>query len=102
VLFQAIALPLVLEFYRVIISYDDSGIHVVSPWSRRRTLLWREISVIRWRPIAKWLDLGDGSNVVHVSPLMSGLDGFATACLSHVPRRSISSDTEGASAITLM
>src|SRR4051794_13386385 len=41
--FPALALPLVLEFFLVSITYDSEAIHVSSPWSRRRSLRWSDI-----------------------------------------------------------
>lgn len=100
--FVALALPLAVEFYLVRITYDDRGIHVASPWSPARTLLWGEIAAVRWRQNLKWLDLSDGSSVVHVTPMFTGLGDFAKACRASVTEAVLSQDPEVASVLTLM
>jgi hypothetical protein len=101
-LFAGISLPLVIEFYRVSISFDDSAIHVSSPWSRRRSLPWSEVRTIRWRNTAKWLDLRTERSVVHISPWLVGLEAFAAACKTHLPAEVASRDADAASALLLM
>ena len=95
------ALGLVLEFYRVTIAFDETGIQFCSPWSRRRTLLWRDIRSVRWRGAMRWLDLRDGQNVVHLSPWLTGLDEFARACRSRIPAGLVL-DVDTASVFVLM
>jgi hypothetical protein len=85
-LFPAIAWPLLLEALRVRHTFDEEGIHVQSPWSRRRFIRWSDVASIRWRNVMKWLDLRtSGGERLHVSPLMNGLDGFARAARAHLP-----------------
>jgi hypothetical protein len=100
--FAALASPLVIEFYRVSISFDEVGMHVSSPWSRRRTVAWRDVRKIRWRSVAKWFDLRADRGVVHISPWLVGLDAFATACKTHLPLEVLSRDEEAASVLVLM
>jgi hypothetical protein len=100
--FAALALPLVIEFYRVSISFDEVAIHVSSPWSRRRTLPWREVRAVRWRNVAKWLDLRTERSVVHISPWLIGLEAFAAACKTHLPADVVTRDAEAASVLVLM
>jgi hypothetical protein len=101
-LFAGLSLPLVIEFYRVSISFDDVGIHVSSPWSRRRTLRWDEVRVIRWRNVTKWLDLRTERSVVHISPWLVGLEAFGVACETHLPVDVVSRDAEAACVLALM
>jgi hypothetical protein len=88
-LFSSLLVPLVLEFFRVRYAFDERGIHVDSPWSRKRTLVWADIESARWRPIAKWLDLRGGGKVVHLSPMLVGLDAFARECVARVPAEAL-------------
>jgi hypothetical protein len=100
--FPALALPLALEFFLVTITYDDEAIHVSSPWSRRRSLRWSEIGTARWRRTAKWFDLSDGRTTVHVSPLLTGLEAFGTACRERMPEAAMAADWETSSVLRLM
>jgi hypothetical protein len=100
--FAALASPLVIEFYRVSISFDDAGIHVSSPWSKRRTVAWGDVRKIRWRGVAKWFDLRADKAVVHISPWLVGLEGFAAACKAHLPPEVLARDAEAASVLVLM
>src|SRR5262249_39250418 len=100
--FPTLTLPLVIEFYRVSISFDDAAIHVSSPWSRRRTLLWSEVRTVRWRSVAKWLDLRTERSVVHISPWLVGLEAFAAACKKHLPAEVLSRNPQTANVLVLM
>jgi hypothetical protein len=100
-LFASLLVPLVLEFFRVRYTFDERGIHVDSPWSRKRTLLWADIQSARWRPIAKWLDLRGGTKVVHLSPMLVGLDAFARECVARAPATALS-DPDVAAVLELM
>src|SRR5262249_12609247 len=82
--FPLMALPLCLEFFRVRYRFDETGIHVASPWSRQRTLRWTDVRAIRWRSQLKWLDLSDGTQRVHLSPWLGGLTEFSEACRARV------------------
>jgi hypothetical protein len=100
--FPALSLPLALEFYRVSIRYDADGLHVASPWSRRRSLRWSEITSARWRPTVKWFDLSDGKNVVHISPLLTGFESFAAVCRASLPDGAKGGDGQVSSVLNLM
>jgi hypothetical protein len=99
--FPALSLPLALEFYRVAIRFDAAGIQVASPWSRRRTLPWTEVRSVRWRKMAKWLDLAGTGGVVHVSPMLTGLDEFARACRASLAPELLA-DREAGSVLALL
>jgi hypothetical protein len=83
--FPAVVAPLLLELLRVRHRFNDVGVAVQSPWSRARVLEWSEVTTIRWRKHAKWLDLSTASGAtVHLSPLLSGLGPFADMALARI------------------
>ena len=102
-LWAAITVPLALEAIGVRLAFDGSGLHVSSPWSRARTLHWSRVRLVRWSVAIRWLVLSDGEGtVVRVSPLLSGLERFATACRHHIAPEILRTDPDGAAALELM
>jgi len=101
-LFLLLASPLLLEFHRVRYTFDAQQIRVWSPWSRHRSLRWSDITTMRWRPALKWLDLSDGTTVLHVSPLLTGLDDFARQCIESSAEKVRARDPEVVAVLELM
>lgn len=83
--FPALALPLVLEGFRVVHRFDEQGLAYRSPWSARRRLEWSRVTRVRWRKMMKWLDFEVGGEVFHFSPMIGGLEAFADVALRQVP-----------------
>jgi hypothetical protein len=79
------ALPIAIEVFRVSYVFDDNGIQVRSPWSKRRSIKWSEVTGLRWRNTMKWLDISTSKTVVHITPLLLNLDEFSMVCRQHVP-----------------
>jgi hypothetical protein len=101
--FPALSLPLLLEFTRVAHRYDDRGCDFVSPWSRRRRLEWSEVEELKWRPTLKWLDFhASDARPFHFSPMLGGLEDFATVALASIHPAVLERNPEPASALRLM
>lgn len=103
-LFGGLGGVLVLEFFRVRLEYDEVGVDVASPWSRARRLEWAQVTAVLWRPTAKWLDLvgSAGSRRLHVSPMLSGLDGLARVALERLPPAVLEANTTGVAVLRIM
>lgn len=100
--FALMVSPLLLEFYRVSYSFDETEIRFRTPWSKNRSLAWSAVTTMKWRPTLKFLDLSDGTTVLHVSPLLTGLDDFARQCVERVPASVREADPEVAAVLALM
>ncbi len=94
--------PLLGEFTRVRIEYDDQVLRIVTPWSRNRHIDWASVQQVRWRASLKWLDFrtADGA-VIHVSPLLSGLPAFGEHALKRLPEVAQLSSPEGLAVLML-
>jgi len=103
VLFPAIALPLVVEFFRVRHRYDDAGIDFRSPWTKHRRIAWVDVASVRWRRVWKWLDIKTNAGaVVHLSPWLAGLKPFADVALARIPSVVLTAQPEGRAVLQLM
>lgn len=100
--FALMVSPLLLEFYRVSYSFDETEIRFRTPWSKNRSLAWSAVTTMKWRPTLKFLDLSDGTTVLHLSPLLTGLDEFARQCVERVPASVREADPEVAAVLALM
>ncbi|MFZ5892541.1 MAG: hypothetical protein ACOY0T_15890 [Myxococcota bacterium] len=99
----ALGIGAALEFWGVNHSYDNKGIEYRSPWSRHRSVAWSEINELKWRSAMKWLDLVPAEGrVIHLSPMLAGLDGLASIALDKVPEAARSRDPEALAALRLM
>jgi len=102
-LFSSLMAALLIEVFRVRHSYDDNGVDYRSPWSKHRAMRWADVSEIRWRHGMKWLDLRTaGGVVIHLSPFLSGLDGFARIALARIPREVVGCSPAGRAALEPM
>jgi hypothetical protein len=103
VMFPALALPLVVEFFRVRHRYDDEGLLFRSPWSRQRRIIWANVASVRWRRTLKWLDIETNAGVtIHISPWLAGLRPFADAALARIPSEVLTTAPEGRAVLYLM
>ena len=85
-MFGLMTTPLWLETLRVRHRYDDEGIDYRSPWTRHRRVAWSSVVSVRWRGVMKWFDLEtESGDVLHVSPLQVGLEGFARMAKARLP-----------------
>ncbi|MGV3755089.1 MAG: hypothetical protein ACO1QS_06880 [Verrucomicrobiota bacterium] len=75
--FGAIVLPLVLEILRRRIIITDQQVTFISPWGRRLTIPWTDISGVEYQEWLQWhrLDLAGGRSV-YLSDLLSGKEQF--------------------------
>jgi hypothetical protein len=103
-LFALVTVPLLLEFFRVKQQYDDRGLDSQSPWSSRRQLTWENVGRVRWRPLLKWLDLhpADGSKPIHISPMLTGLEGLAAAALAGISKEALAHDPSARGVLLMM
>jgi len=102
-LFAGLGVPLMVEFFRVRHAFDDAGLSFRSPWSRHRRIRWIDVSSIRWRKFAKWLDIKTHTGAtVHLSPLLSGLKPFADTALARVPSAVLAADPTARAALQVM
>jgi hypothetical protein len=102
-LFLGLGLPLVLEFVRVRHTFDEAGLTFRSPWSRQRHVAFADVASMRWRSVMKWLDLRtSGGDVVHFSPLLSGLGPFAEVALRRIPPAVLAASPAGRAVLQLM
>ena len=99
-----LSLCAVLEFWRVNHAYDERGLEYRSPWSRHRSVAWIQIKDVKWRPVAKWLDMvpGDGGALFHFSPMLAGMEGLAAIALREIPESALARDPEALAALQLM
>jgi len=103
VLFPALALPMVLEFFRVRHRYDDAGLSFESPWSKNRRVAWADVASMRWRPMWKSLDLKTHAGVtVHLSPWLAGVGPFADVALARIPPVVLTADPQARAVLLLM
>ena len=103
VMFPGLALPLVVEFFRVRHSYDDAGLVFRSPWSRHRRIAWVDVASVRWRRVAKWLDIKTNTGaIIHISPWLAGLRMFADVALARIPSVVLIAQPEGRAVLQLM
>jgi hypothetical protein len=102
-MFPAIALFMVLEFFRVRHRYDDSGLTFQSPWSKYRRIAWADVASARWRPMWKSLDLKTHAGVtVHLSPWLAGLRPFADVALARIPPVVLTANPQARTVLLLM
>jgi hypothetical protein len=102
-LFGGLGAPLVLEFFGVRHQFDDAGLSFRSPWSRHRRIAWLDVSSIRWRKIAKSLNIKTyGGVTVRISPLVSGLKPFADVALVRIPPAVLGGHPDGRTILQLM
>ncbi|MCD6050363.1 MAG: hypothetical protein K0Q55_1766 [Verrucomicrobia bacterium] len=75
--FGAMLLPFALEIFRRRISITDQQVTFISPWSRRLTVPWTEITGVEYQEWLQWhrLDLAGGRSV-YLSDLLSGKEQF--------------------------
>lgn len=102
-MFPALALPMVLEFFRVRHRYDDSGLSFQSPWSKNRHIAWADVASARWRAMWKSLDLKTHAGVtVHLSPWLAGLRPFADVALARIPAAVLTANPQARTVLLLM
>jgi len=103
VFFPALSAPLLLEFLRVRHDYDDVRLAFRSPWTRHRDVRWADVASLRWRKMAKWLDLRTRDGVVvHISPMLVGLRPFADVALARIPPEVLEAHGEGRDVLLVM
>ena len=103
VMFPAIALPLVVEFFRVRHRYDDQSLEFRSPWSKPRRIAWVDVQSVRWRRFVKWFDIKTNTGVViHLTPWLAGLKPFADVALARIPEVVLIAQPEGRAVLQLM
>ena len=75
--FLLMVLSLHLEFFRVSIRYDSTGLHTSSPWRRNRFVPWSAITGARFSPILQWYVLStSGLSYVRLHLYLSGLQSL--------------------------
>jgi hypothetical protein len=86
IMFPTLALPLLVEFFRVRHRYDHEGLSFRSPWSKPRSIAWIDVASVRWRPVWKALAFKTNTGVtVNLSPWLAGLRPFADVALARIP-----------------
>ena len=76
---SGISASLILEFNRVMISYDDKFIYTKSPWRKNRKIPWSDITNIEFSNAASWhvvFTKNNGKIRLH-----TGLNGLKTILL---------------------
>jgi hypothetical protein len=77
VFFTALTLPLLLEFFRVRIVFDDESIHCFSPWRSSRCIPWLAVTARHFSRAAQWHVIettGYGRIRLHI--YLSGIQTF--------------------------
>lgn len=101
--FLAMGVPFVVEIFGVRHAFDDRGFTYRSPWSRRRSLRWEEVTELRWRPSMKWLELRDRrGGRFRISLLLGGLEAMAGTALGRIPAGVLERWRTGAAVLELM
>lgn len=80
---------LVAEAYGIAMVFDGESITRLSPWSKVRTIKWREVESITYSWFWAWFTLRSAEGSIHVTTVIEGLDKFAQVVLSQVPHERI-------------
>jgi hypothetical protein len=84
-------------------AFSADGIDFKSLWSRWRFAPWTDVEGLFWRQNMKWLDLRiHGGGVMHFSPFVQGLDGFARMALERLPPAVLRSSPTGKAVLLLV
>jgi hypothetical protein len=88
--FGSLGIPLLADYWFAWHRIDERGIEYGSMFALRRYMAWSEVKCISFAPSMGWYVLESESGAkARVSILLSGLKGFASQVLDHVPRERI-------------
>ena len=82
---SGISASLILEFNRVMISYDDKFIYTKSPWRKNRKIPWSDITSIGFSSAASWyvvLTKNNGKIRLHTG--LNGLKSILSEINKHI------------------
>jgi hypothetical protein len=102
-LFLGLGGVMVIDFFGTRHRYDEQGLTYRTPWTRKRSLRWADVSELKWSLSMKWLVIRDAGGVkFRISPLLGGLDGLGRTAQQHIPRAVLDASPAGAAVLELM
>jgi hypothetical protein len=85
---------LVADAYGIVMLLDDKAITRMSPWSKERTIEWKDVESVTYSALWAWFTVRSTQGTIHVTTVIGGLEDFAEAVTSHVPKSRVHVSTE--------
>jgi hypothetical protein len=77
---------LLLEAERVRLLITDKGLIGISPWRRKREVLWQEVDSVTYSPLNRWFVItGPGRRKIRASRSLVGIENLLKAVKANVP-----------------